>query len=235
MPIFNYADGYGLTYGARTTFSGVGGPRRQAVGAVVVGRRASRGRGARTHRSSRARCRWFAARYSSTGASTRTTTFRTCGWAFGSGPSAHVTRGCGPPPMVALERVDFAGVGGARHSAVGRPPDASTRASTRRFRETPYCTQFGWERVAFPSRPRRPRAARRTRLRGSRRARRCWRSGRRPRAPMPRCRPPNSRCSVAAGRCAATARVIAPATAWPRYRPRFACRSTRRSRSAASA
>src|SRR4029453_8314965 len=48
------------------------------------------------------------------------------------------------------ERVDFAGAGGVRHSAVGARIALDTRIDPSFPRNAVY-TQLGWERVAFPA------------------------------------------------------------------------------------
>ena len=149
MPILNYADGYGLTYGARTTFSGIGGrDGRLSVPLSWGGERRAAVELERTFESgplSVARGSLFVnrrvnPRYELSdvrlgvrlGADRRLTPWLRAG-ADGR-----------------VERVDFGGAGGNRHSAVGARVALDTRIDPSFPRNAVY-TQLGWERVAFPS------------------------------------------------------------------------------------
>ena len=202
LPILNYADGYGFTYGVRTSFRGIagsrsrlsvplswGGERRAAAelerpfergpvsvvrGALAINRRVN------PHYEQadmRTGLRLEAER-------------RLTSWLRAGGDGR-------------LERVDFGGAD-ARHSAVGRPSDAG-------HADRPVVSAergVGARRAgnAWRSRPAMPIASCSTRAATwAWGAPACWRCARRRRGPGRRCRRPNSRCSAAAPRCAGTA------------------------------
>jgi len=149
MPILNYADGYGLTYGARTTYSGLAGrDTRLSIPLSWGGERRAAAELERTFESgplSVLRAAVFVNRrvnpyYEASdvrlgvrlGAEKALTPWLRAG---GDGR---------------LERVDFAGAGGVGHSAVGGHLTFDTRVDPSFPRDAVF-TQLGWERVAFPS------------------------------------------------------------------------------------
>ena len=149
MPILNYADGYGLTYGARTTFSGIAGrDGRRSIPLSWGGERRAAAELERTFESgpfSVARGSLFVNRRVNprydlsdvrlglrVGAERRLTPWLRAG-ADGR-----------------IERVDFGGAGGDRHSAVGARIAFDTRIDPAFPRNAVY-TQLAWERVAFPA------------------------------------------------------------------------------------
>ena len=149
MPIFNYADGYGLTYGARTTFSGIGGRNgRLSVPLSWGGERRAAAELERTFDSgplSVARGSLFVNRrvnphYDLSDVRT--------GVRLGAERAVRPWLRAGADGRV--ERVDFGGTGGTRHSAVGARVTLDTRLDPS-FPRNAVFTQLGWERVAFPS------------------------------------------------------------------------------------
>jgi outer membrane protein assembly factor BamA len=148
-PIVNYADGYGLTYGARTTFSGIGGRAgRLSVPLSWGGERRAAAEVERTFTSgplTLARGSLFVNRrvnphyeLSDVRAGVRLGADRT------------VTRWLRAGADARIERVDFGGAGASRHSAVGAHVAFDTRVDPS-FPRNALFTQLGWERVAFPS------------------------------------------------------------------------------------
>jgi outer membrane protein assembly factor BamA len=149
MPIFNYADGYGLTYGARTTFSGIGGrDGKLSVPLSWGGERRAAAELERTFESgplSVVRGSLFVNRrvnphYDLSDARL----------GLRLGAERALTPWLRAASDGRVERVDFGGVGGARHSAVGARLTFDTRIDPS-FPRNAVFTQFGWERVAFPS------------------------------------------------------------------------------------
>ena len=149
MPILNYADGYGLTYGARTTFSGIGGrDGRLSIPLSWGGERRAAAELERTFESgplSVARGSLFVNRRvnprydeSDVRAGVRLGAERALTPWLRAGADGRV------------EQVDFAGAGGVRHSAVGARIALDTRIDPSFPRNAVY-TQLGWERVAFPA------------------------------------------------------------------------------------
>ena len=222
LPILDYADGYGLTYGARTGFRNAAGSRSRLSRAALWGgeRRAA----AELERSfdsgplSLARAAVAVSRrvnphYEQSDVRTglRLEAERAC------------CRGCTPARTAGSNRWTSAAPV-ACDMRPWRRISRWTRASIRRSRATPSsCARDGSGPVSRRATPRALFDAQGFWGWSGRRWR-CARSPRVPDAPLP---PPNNRCSAAVPPCAATAPAIAPATAWPRCRPSCACRSTR--------
>lgn len=148
MPILDYADGYGLTYGARTTFSGLAGrDTRLSIPLSWGGERRAAAELERTFDSgplSIARASLFVNRrenphYELSDARV--------GVRLGAEKSLTPWLRAGADGR--LERVDFGGAGGARHSAVGAHATLDTRLDPS-FPRNAVFAQLGLERVAFP-------------------------------------------------------------------------------------
>jgi outer membrane protein assembly factor BamA len=147
LPILGYADGYGLTYGARTSFNRAAGPRsRLSVplswggerrGAVEVGRSFDRGP-LSSARAAVGVSRRVNPHYEQ--ADLRTglrlgADRRVSGW-LRAGADGRV------------ERVAFGGLDGVRHTAVGVHLTADTRIDPS-FPRNAVFARIGWERVGF--------------------------------------------------------------------------------------
>jgi len=149
MPILNYADGYGLTYGARTTFSGIGGrDGRVSVPLSWGGERRAAAEFERTFESgpfSVARGALFVNRRVNPHYDLSDVRF-----GLRAGAERRLTPWLRAGADGRVERVDFGGVGSARHSAVGARLAFDTRIDPS-FPRNAVFTLLGWERVAFPS------------------------------------------------------------------------------------
>jgi outer membrane protein assembly factor BamA len=149
MPILNYADGYGLTYGARTTFAGLAGrDTRLSIPLSWGGERRAAAELERTFDSgplSIARASLFVNRRENPHYELSDVRL---GVRFGAEKSLTPWLRAGADAR--LERVDFGGVGGARHSAVSAHATFDTRVDPS-FPRNALFTQLAWERVAFPS------------------------------------------------------------------------------------
>ena len=149
MPILNYADGYGLTYGARTTFSGIGGrDGRLSVPLSWGGERRAAAELERTFESgplSVVRGSLFVNRRVNP-------RYELSDLRLGVrlGADRRLTPWLRAGADGRVERVDFGGAGGNRHSAVGARIALDPRIDPSFPRNAVY-TQLGWERVAFPS------------------------------------------------------------------------------------
>ena len=148
MPILNYADGYGLTYGARTTFSGVAGrDTRLSIPLSWGGERRAAAELERTFDSgplSIARGSLFVNRRVNPRYELSDVRL---GVRLGAEKSLTPWLRTGADGR--LERVDFGGAGGARHSAAGAHVTFDTRIDPS-FPRNAVFAQLGWERVAFP-------------------------------------------------------------------------------------
>lgn len=149
LPILDYTDGYGLTYGARTTFSGVAGRgTRLSIPLSWGGERRAAAELERTFESgplSVARGSFFVNRrvnphYEASDVRV--------GLRLGAEKALTPWLRAGADGRV--ERVDFGGAGGARHSAMGAHLTFDTRIDPS-FPRNAVFTRLEWERVAFPS------------------------------------------------------------------------------------
>jgi len=149
FPILDYTDGYGLTYGARTTFSGVAGrDTRLSIPLSWGGERRAAAELERTFDSgplSVARGSLFVNRrvnphYEQSDVRV--------GVRLGAEKALTPWLRAGADGRV--ERVHFGGVGGVRHSAIGAHVTFDTRIDPS-FPRNAVFTQLGWERVAFAS------------------------------------------------------------------------------------
>jgi outer membrane protein assembly factor BamA len=149
IPILDYADGYGLTYGARTAFSGLAGrDTRLSIPLSWGGERRAAAELERTFESgpvSVARGSVFVNRR--VNPHYELSDVRV-GVRLGADKALTPWLRAGADGRV--ERVDFGGVGSARHSAVGAHVVLDTRIDPS-FPRNAVFTQLGWERVAFPS------------------------------------------------------------------------------------
>jgi outer membrane protein assembly factor BamA len=149
MPILNYADGYGLTYGARTTFSGLAGrDTRLSIPLSWGGERRAAAQLERTFDSgplSIARGSLFVNRRENPHYELSDVRV---GVRLGAEKSLTPWLRAGADGR--LERADFGGAGGARHSAVGAHATFDTRVDPS-FPRNAVFAQVGVERVAFPS------------------------------------------------------------------------------------
>ena len=149
LPILNYDDGYGLTYGARTAFSGLGGrDTRLFVPLSWGGERRAAAELERTFDSgplSVARVALFVNRRENPHYEASDVRL---GVRLGAEKSLTPWLRAGADGR--LERVDFAGAGEVRHSAVGAHVTFDTRIDPS-FPRNAVFTQLGWERLAFPA------------------------------------------------------------------------------------
>ena len=149
MPILSYADGYGLTYGARTSFSGLAGRHtRLSVPLSWGGERRAAAELERTFESgplSVARGSLFVNRRVNPHYDRSDVRL---GLRFGAERAVMPWLRAGGDGRV--ERVEFGGAGGARHSAVGAHVTLDTRIDAS-FPRNAVFAQLGWERVAFPA------------------------------------------------------------------------------------
>jgi len=147
LPILNYTDGYGLTYGARTTFAGLAGrDTRLSVPLSWGGERRAAAELERTFDSgplSVARGSVFVNRRVNPHYDLSDVRL---------GLHADAEKALMPWLRAGgdgrVEEVDFGGTGGARHSAIGAHVTADTRLDPS-FPRNAVFAQLGWERVAF--------------------------------------------------------------------------------------
>jgi outer membrane protein assembly factor BamA len=148
LPILDYTDGYGLTYGARTTFAGLAGRgTRLSVPLSWGGERRAAAELERTFDSgplSVARASVFVNRR--VNPHYDLSDVRVGVHAGGEKALVPWLRVGGDGR---LDEVDFGGTGGARHSAIGAHLTADTRLDPS-FPRNAVFAQLGWERVAFP-------------------------------------------------------------------------------------
>jgi len=151
MPILNYADGYGFTYGARTTYSGLAGrDTRLSIPLSWGGERRAAAELERTFDSgplSVVRGSLFVNRRVNPHYEQSDVRL---GVRLGAEKALTPWLRAGADGR--LERVDFAGLGGVRHSAAGAHVTFDTRIDPS-FPRNAVFTQLGWERLAFPSGP----------------------------------------------------------------------------------
>jgi len=149
MPILNYADGYGFTYGARTTYSGLAGrDTRLSIPLSWGGERRAAAELERTFESgplSVVRGSLFVNRRVNPHYEESDVRL---GVRLGAEKALTTWLRAGADGRV--ERVDFAGAGGVRHSAAGAHVTFDTRIDPS-FPRNAVFTELGWERVAFPS------------------------------------------------------------------------------------
>ena len=149
MPILNYADGYGFTYGARTTYSGLAGrDTRLSIPLSWGGERRAAAELERTFDSgplSVVRGSLFVNRRVNPHYEQSDVRL---GVRLGAEKALTPWLRAGADGR--LERVDFAGLGGVRHSAAGAHVTFDTRIDPS-FPRNAVFTQLGWERLAFPS------------------------------------------------------------------------------------
>jgi outer membrane protein assembly factor BamA len=149
LPILGYADGYGLTYGARTTFSGIGGREgRLSVPLSWGGERRAAAEVERTFTSgplSVARGSLFVNRRVNPHFDLSDVRL---GVRLGAEKALAPWLRAGVDGR--LERVDFGSAGGARHSAAGVHLTVDTRLDPS-FPRNALFAQIGWERMSFPS------------------------------------------------------------------------------------
>jgi hypothetical protein len=214
MPILNYADGYGFTYGARTTYSGLAGrDTRLSIPLSWGGERRAAAELERTFESgplSVVRGSLFVNRRVNPHYEQSDVRLGVRLGAEKALDAVAARRRGRPRRTRGLRRR-----GRRAHSAAGAHVTVDTRIDPS-FPRNAVFTQLGWERVAFP-RARRPRAARRARVRRAVRlagARAARAGGARTR----RCRRRNSRCSAAARRVRGYRAGNRAATAWRRVR-----------------
>lgn len=149
LPILDYTDGYGLTYGARTTFAGLAGrDTRLSVPLSWGGERRAAAELERTFESgvlSVARGSVFVNRRVNPHYDLSDVR---AGIHAGAEKALVPWLRAGADGRV--EEVDFGGAGGVRHSAIGAHVTADTRLDPSFPRDAVFA-QLGWERVAFPS------------------------------------------------------------------------------------
>ena len=149
MPILNYADGYGFTYGARTTYSGLAGrDTRLSIPLSWGGERRAAAELERTFESgplSVVRGSLFVNRRVNPHYEESDVRL---GVRLGAEKALTTWLRAGADGRV--ERVDFAGAGGVRHSAAGAHVTFDTRIDPS-FPRNAVFRELGWERVAFPS------------------------------------------------------------------------------------
>jgi outer membrane protein assembly factor BamA len=148
LPILDYADGYGLTYGARTTFAGLAGREtRLSVPLSWGGERRAAAELERTFDSGP-----LSVARASVSVNRRVNPHYELsdvrlGLRAGAEKALVPWLRAGADGRV--ERVDFGGAGGGRHSAIGAHVTVDTRIDPS-FPRNAVFTQVGWERVAFP-------------------------------------------------------------------------------------
>jgi len=149
MPILNYADGYGFTYGARTTYSGLAGrDTRLSIPLSWGGERRAAAELERTFDSGP-----LSVVHGSLFVNRRVNPhYEESDVRLGVrlGAEKALTPWLRAGADGRLERVDFAGLGGVRHSAAGAHVTFDTRIDPS-FPRNAVFTQLGWERLAFPS------------------------------------------------------------------------------------
>ena len=225
LPIFNYADGYGLTYGIRAAFADVAGEDSRLSFPLSWG--GERRAGVELERS-------FDDQRTRAGVAFWVNRRVNPHFELPGSAPAGARRGRSRDRELAQgrrQRPRSRTWTSATTTRPGTRPRArtsrSTRGSIRRFRGTR--STRGSDGSASRSNPATPADSRPTRAATSASAApRSWRCAGSSRDRMPRCPRPSSPCSAAPTRCAAIAPVTGPATVWRRSPPKCGCRSIHR-------